>query len=118
MGVTSKIRDGLRTAMGRRTERALPPPGPAPQRGAHIARDDVRIRVTAEMSSELWNWLTARGWREVDLSTDRRRYRVGKPLATEELAFANDNGERERIEQQVMAAADFSHLELARKPQR
>ncbi|WP_085316983.1 hypothetical protein [Derxia lacustris] len=118
MGVTTKIKDGLRTAMGVRVDRALPQPGAMPGHGAHIARADVRVRVTAEMNEELWAWLTARGWREIDLRSDRRRYRVGKPSATEELAFADSEHDRERIERLVMDSADYSHLELARKPQR
>ncbi|WP_156924545.1 hypothetical protein [Derxia gummosa] len=118
MRVTSKIKDGLRTAMGVRVERSLPPAGAMPAHGAHIARADVRIRVTAEMTPDLWEWLTVRGWREIDLSSDRRRYRVGKPSATEELAFCSNDSQRSRVEQHVMDAAEFSYLELARKPQR
>jgi hypothetical protein len=43
--------------------------------GARISCDDLRMTVQAGMSYELWNWLQARGWREITYKPDRRRYR-------------------------------------------
>jgi len=97
-------------------ERNIPPAGHTPQAGSYIARDDVRVPVSDEITDELWQWLAARGWREIDLASDRRRYRAGMPAAIEELAFAESMELREKLEQYIRDNAKMSEFELARKP--
>jgi hypothetical protein len=43
--------------------------------GARIYLHDVRMVVQSGLSDELWDWLTELGFREVNFSPDRRRYR-------------------------------------------
>ncbi|MCX8005814.1 MAG: hypothetical protein N2688_12815 [Burkholderiaceae bacterium] len=74
-GIASKLRDRLRTMLNIRKPRKLPRRGPKPSIGARICCDDLRMTVQAGMSNELWNWLQARGWREIPYKPDRRRYR-------------------------------------------
>jgi hypothetical protein len=71
----ARLRDRLRTLLNIRKPRSAPRRGPRPSVGARIFRDDVRMTVQAGMSAELWNWLQARGWRELTFKPDRRRYR-------------------------------------------
>jgi hypothetical protein len=73
--VFGAIRDQLRTLLSIRQRRGLPSPGPKPPLGAKITRQDLRMTVQSGMSDELWRWLTDRGWRQVTLRHDRRRYR-------------------------------------------
>lgn len=72
---TAALRDRLRTLLNLRKPRKTPRRGPKPSVGARIFCDDLRMTVQAGMSHELWNWLQARGWREVTFKPDRRRYR-------------------------------------------
>lgn len=110
------LRDTLRTWRNVQVERQLDPMGPTPRTGTYVAREDVRIQITAEMNDELWGWMAGRGWREIDLATDRRRYRAAMPSAVEELAFAETEAARERLERHILESAQMSTLELKRKP--
>lgn len=67
--------DGFRTLFNIRRERTRPPPGPKPRMGAKIYLHDVRMVVQSGLSDELWDWLSQLGFREVNFSPDRRRYR-------------------------------------------
>lgn len=111
----ARWRDKWRAWHGVQVTRALPAAGPMPTRGDYIARDDVRVPVTDDMTPELWRWLTHRGWRTIHLANDRRRYRAGMPSAIEELAFAETEGQRERLERHVLETAAMSDYELKRK---
>ncbi len=110
------LRDVWRAWRNVNVSRQLPPAGHMPRVGSYIARDDVRVQVTTEMNDELWQWLAALGWREIDLGTDRRRYRAGMPSAVEELAFAESEAARVRLEQHIRDSAQMSTLELKRRP--
>lgn len=112
----TKWRDSWRAWQGVRVHRQLTAAGPMPGRGDYIAREDVRIPVTDDMTPELWRWLTQRGWRTINLATDRRRYRAGMPSAIEELAFAETETQRDRLERHVLDNAEMSDYELKRKP--
>lgn len=75
-GVTTKVRDRMRTLLKIRRDRSLPPRrGPRPGVGARIVHGEVRITVQAGLSADLWSWLQEQGWREVMFRPDRRRYR-------------------------------------------
>jgi hypothetical protein len=69
-----KLKNTLRTLLGIRVEREPLPPGPKPQVGSNIVRDKLRIRLKYPVSDEQWDWFTAKGWRTVDMRTNRRRY--------------------------------------------
>lgn len=71
----SAIRDQIRTLLRVRQARGLPLPGAKPSLGAKITRHDVRMTMQAGLSDDLWRWLTDRGWRQVSVKHDRRRYR-------------------------------------------
>jgi len=106
----------LRALRNVQVARQLDPAGPTPRLGTYIAHEDVRIQITAEMNDELWQWMAMRGWREIDLATDRRRYRAAMPSAIEELAFAESESARERLERHILDSAQMSTLELKRRP--
>jgi len=67
--------DGFRTLFKIRAERRRPPKGPKPKLGAKIYLHDVRMAVQSGLGDELWDWLQEIGFREVNFSPDRRRYR-------------------------------------------
>ncbi|HEU4622338.1 MAG TPA: hypothetical protein VFS42_08945 [Burkholderiaceae bacterium] len=116
MGLTKKLSDRLRRALEIHKPRQLPPAGPVPRYGAYIAKTDVRIWINEEVSYDLWCWLVDRGWREIDLATDRRRYRAARPSAIDELAFAN-LAHREEVEARLLATAEMTEFERNRKAQ-
>jgi len=64
----------VRTLLGIRKRRSLPPTGPKPRPGARVVSGDVRLAVSAGMSDALWRWLASLGWREIRFRPDRRRY--------------------------------------------
>lgn len=74
MRLILKLRDVIRTLAGIRTERALPPTSDKPLVGTNIVRNRLRIRLKYPISDDLWNWLSAMGWRSVDMRNNRRRY--------------------------------------------
>ncbi|HEX7644726.1 MAG TPA: hypothetical protein VF472_21185 [Burkholderiaceae bacterium] len=68
------LKNAFRNLLKIRQERALPPAGPKPPVGSNIVLDRMRIRLKHPISDEQWAWLTAHGWRTVDMRTERRRY--------------------------------------------
>ncbi len=68
------LRNSIRTLFKIRAERELPPPGEKPPVGSNIVLARVRIRLKYPITDEQWKWFTDRGWRTVDMRTDRRRY--------------------------------------------
>lgn len=64
----------VRTLLGIRKRRSLPPTGPKPRPGARVVSGDVRLAVPAGMSDALWRWLASLGWRQILFRPDRRRY--------------------------------------------
>lgn len=68
------IKNAFRNLLKIRKERALPPAGPKPPVGSNIVLDRMRIRLKHPISDEQWAWLTAHGWRTVDMRSERRRY--------------------------------------------
>jgi hypothetical protein len=85
--------DRLRTLLNIRTLRSVPKRGPRPNAGARIVFEDLRMTVQAGMTSELWHWLQAEGWRELTYRPDRRRY---CEIPTEAVAELIECAEEER----------------------
>jgi hypothetical protein len=57
-------------------ERQLPPAGEKPPIGSNIVREKLRIRLKYPITDELWKFMTAMGWRAVDMRYNKRRYTV------------------------------------------
>lgn len=94
----------FRTLLGMRKRRALMPTGPKPRHGARIHSGDVRLTVPAEMSDDLWQWLSSLGWREVTFRPDRRRYR-DVPHAWAKHLFEARPEQRARVLLKITAVA-------------
>ena len=75
MQLGQQIRDQVRNLLHIRTEREVTTMRSKPRIGATIFRGEVRMTVQAGLSSDLWLWLAAQGWREPIVWPDRRRYR-------------------------------------------
>jgi hypothetical protein len=71
----SVLRNRIRSLLNIRAERRIPRTGAKPAIGASIINGDVRMKVPAGMSEELWRWMLEQGWRESRHVPDRRRYR-------------------------------------------
>lgn len=67
-----------------------------PVPGEFIVRHQKRMKVTAPMSPELWDWLMLYGWRQVAVKRDRRRYQDLAPDTFRRISEAN-MAERERL---------------------
>jgi hypothetical protein len=76
MRLVSKLKDKLRSIAGIRRERQLPPPGEKPPIGSNIVREKLRIRLKYPITDELWKFLTALGWRAIDMRHNNRRYTI------------------------------------------
>lgn len=115
MSILDRLSDLARRLLGRKMERQLPPPGRRPPVGAYIAKEDVRMRVTVDLSEEIWRWLTLSGWRRIFLQSDRRRYRSAPRRGLERLVLAAPE-RREAIERAILQQAVMTTRELRRKP--
>ena len=98
------VKDTLRTLLGIRVERGMSPPGPKPQIGSNIVRDTFRLRLKYPISDDQWDWLTGKGWRTVDMRTNRRRYTCVPDKVLIKLLNSNDL-EREVLHQRLVNAA-------------
>ena len=66
----------LRSLLGIRRERQIPPPGPKPQVGSILVRNHLKVRLRSPLDDEQWEWLGQMGWRRVDMRANRRRYQA------------------------------------------
>jgi hypothetical protein len=98
MRLINKLRDKLRNIAGIRVERQLPPPTEKPPIGSNIVREKLRMRLKYPISDELWKFLTAKGWRTVDMRLNRRRYTIVPDKVLVKLMKASE------IERQVLHA--------------
>ena len=78
-----RLKDFLRTWLGIRKERCLAPAGPRPPVGSHIVCGRLRIYLRHPISDEQWAWLLRKGWRVIDMRTERRHY----TLVSEKIAI-------------------------------
>jgi hypothetical protein len=97
----------MRSVLGVRKQRAVPPSGPKPRFGARIVRDDVRITVQAGLTEATWHWLALNGWREDTFRNNRRRYREVPPSLVAKLLDAADPEECAQLLRQAIAEAKF-----------
>lgn len=78
-------------------ERRLQPKvGKRPKIGGYIAHQKTMMRVTAELTGELWDFFSSHGWVEVFPKTDRRRYRL-LPDSSFDLLQKIDSLDREEL---------------------
>jgi hypothetical protein len=68
------LKNTIRNVLNIRKERVLAPPGPKPQIGSSIVRERLRIKLKYHITGEQWDWFVERGWRSVDMRTERREY--------------------------------------------
>ena len=102
-----RVFDSVRTMLGMRRQREMPPPGPKPRLGARIVKDDVRITVQAGLTDATWHWLVVHGWREDTFHNNRRRYREVPPSLVAQLFDAADPDERAQLVALAVAEARF-----------
>ena len=102
-----RVFDSVRTILGMRRQREMPPPGPKPRLGARIVKDDVRITVQAGLTDATWHWLVVHGWREDTFHNDRRGYREVPPSLVAQLFDAADPDERAQLVALAVAEARF-----------
>lgn len=89
--------DTLRKIAGIRKERRLPAPGPQPQTGSNIACEGLRIQLKYPINREQWHWFVEKGWRKIDMRTDRRHYTKVNDHLVQCLILADELEEREAI---------------------
>lgn len=89
--------DTLRKIAGIRKERRLPAPGPQPQTGSNIACDRLRIQLKSPITHEQWLWFIEKGWRKIDMRTDRRHYAKVSEQLVQRLISADELDEREAV---------------------
>ena len=112
--------DFVRTLLGIRRTREVPPPGPLPKLGATLVRNTVKMKVTQPMDPSLWNWLQLSGWRVNSFRKDRRRCTFLPPEAITRL-MAADPSERDAIQTRMLRAVENRARDAAvakRKPRR
>lgn len=97
----------MRSILGVRKQRAVPPSGPKPRLGARIVKEDVRISVQAGLTDIAWHWLVKDGWREDSFRNNRRRYRDVPPSRVAELFDAADADEFAQFLQQAIEEAKY-----------
>jgi len=104
------IKNTIRNVLNIRKERALPPAGPKPQIGSSIVRDRLRIRLKYHITTEQWDWFVSRGWRTVDMRTNRREYtNVPDKVLLKLLDLEGE--EREVLHQRLFKKADAARAE-------
>lgn len=89
--------DTLRTLVGIRKERLLPPPGERPLTGSHIVHDGLRIHLKMPITTEQWLWLAEKGWRKIDMRTNRRHYGKVDDKLVHKLLMTDDINLRDEI---------------------
>ncbi len=94
--------DTLRKIAGIRKERRLPPAGPQPQTGSNIAYEHFRIQLKYPITAEQWHWFVEKGWRKIDMRTERRHYAKLADQLVQCLILADELEEREQIYDKIM----------------
>ena len=96
--------DSLRTLFGIRKKRAGLLASGAPQAGASIVRNGIKIALTQACDRDLWDWLLLSGWRVNPVSNDRRRYASPPDTAVMQLLSARSE-ERTDAHARVLRSA-------------
>ncbi|MFZ6873568.1 hypothetical protein ACO0LF_16040 [Undibacterium sp. Di27W] len=95
------IKNGFRTIFRMRHERELPPPGPKPAFGSTVVYKRLKMQLIVPIDYEQWEWLTEKGWRTLDMRSNRRRYFKVPRKAVIRLLHANET-ERETLLLQIL----------------
>ncbi len=102
----------LRTLMGIRRPRRIAPAGPQPAMGSNIVNGCLRIRLKYPITPEQWHWLTAKGWRTVDMRQDRRHYQTVTDQNVLDLISVDTLEERDAIHQMILANGLFQSRQV------
>lgn len=97
----------IRTLMGIRRPRRIAPVGPQPPMGSNIVNGPLRIRLKYPITPEQWYWLSAKGWRTVDMRHDRRQYETVSDQSVLDLISVDTPEERETIHNMILARGQF-----------
>lgn len=81
--------------------RRVPRAGAAPKNGAHISKNNLVIKVTDSISTDLWDWFVLMGWREVSMRNNRRKMTMLPQDTYSKIAKA-DLAEREVIYRELI----------------
>ena len=75
------------------------PPGRKPSWHVPLTRNNLKIRFSAEITDEQWEWLSSHGWRRARIGPDRRRYRR---LSSQIVARLLDSTARESLHDRIV----------------
>jgi len=115
-GVQMGLKNTIRNVFNIRKERALAPAGPKPQIGSSIVRERLRIKLKYHITDKQWDWFIERGWRSVDMRTERREY---KSVPDKVLVKLLDvDGEAREILHQRLFRKSSSSKEQAMRPEK
>jgi len=109
------LKNAIRNVLNIRQERAIVPPGPMPQIGSSIVRDRLRIRLKYPISNEQWDWFTARGWRAIDMRSNRREY-TSVPDKILLKLLERQGAEREELHQRLVKKTSTDTTRKSAKP--
>ncbi|GAB2888270.1 hypothetical protein GCM10027046_15830 [Uliginosibacterium flavum] len=98
------MKDFFRTMFGIRKKRAGLRASGAPQAGASIVRNGIKITLTQACDRDLWDWLLLSGWRVNPVSNDRRHYASPPETAVMQLLNARTE-ERTEAHARVLRSA-------------
>ncbi|MBK9445492.1 MAG: hypothetical protein IPO00_04995 [Betaproteobacteria bacterium] len=110
-----KAKNRLRSLFNIRRKRRSPPVGTKPAVNACICRGTVKMQVTHEIDSSLWQWLALQGWRKITVPNDRRRYRNLPKEAMKILIKASPEA-LDPIHGRMLAAAAKAKASSAKSP--
>lgn len=71
-----RLIDKARTLAGVRKVRQIPAMGDKPPVGSSVVRERLRMRLKYPIDDAFWQWLSAKGWRAMQVRNNRRRYVV------------------------------------------
>ncbi len=100
-----QLKDLLRTWLGIRKERSILPAGPRPPVGSHIVCGRLRIYLRHPITDEQWAWLLSKGWRVVNMRTERRRYTLLADKIAVRLLKAGSH-QRDTAHEKLLAASE------------
>jgi hypothetical protein len=112
MSRNMNLKHALRALLGIRQARRIPLPGPIPKVGGSIVLNNLRIRLRHPIDHEEWAWLINKGWRSIDMRTNRRAYTL-VPNDIVFTMFSKDKTRRETIHSNLTtepSLADFKNI--------
>ncbi|WP_344765836.1 hypothetical protein [Actimicrobium antarcticum] len=92
----------MRTVLGIRKARRVPPVSAKPQIGSSLVCNDFRVRLKYPLGDEQWEWLSIMGWRHVNMRSNRRRYQSLSDAVFRKLL---DKDARDEAHQTIMQQA-------------